>query len=161
MSVFHLCVGPILCPTTCKHCRWVVMKVLCKLIDCMHPGQEVKCEVTQTAAVANKTRKSTLALPNCSLASYFAAGKRKPTVTYNLLEIPLYLHFNLFLPQVERLLYCCILQCSAPENMITIVFNRVPATMSLLGKCKERSHKYCTSKVQHYSMNKLLYRVIW
>ena len=66
------------------------MKVLCKLIDYTHPGQEVKCEVTQTAAVANKTRKSTLALPNCSLASCFAAGKREPTVTYNLLEIPLY-----------------------------------------------------------------------
>ena len=48
---------------------------------------KVKCEVTETVAVPNKTCKLTLALPDGSLATSFAAGKREPTGTYNLLEV--------------------------------------------------------------------------
>ena len=35
MSVFQLCVGPILCPKASKNCQWVAMKVVCELNECI------------------------------------------------------------------------------------------------------------------------------
>ena len=52
----------------------VAMKVVCKLNNCIQiPGQAVKCMWGNAYAVAKRV--SQLTLPNCSVATCFAAGK--------------------------------------------------------------------------------------